>query len=111
MNVCPNVIEPPRQSQINGKKSHMKKQVLFIAAAVVGLALSGGSLRLLDTVNAAGVPPILFQAAGSTVASVQSMVDAFRAALGSTNNGNAVGPVIIDARRPDAALKIGSKSK
>ncbi|MGH8612261.1 MAG: hypothetical protein ACREYF_09525 [Gammaproteobacteria bacterium] len=71
----------------------MKKQVLFIAPAVVGLALSGGSLRLLDTVHAAGALPIVVQAGGPMVASVQSMVDAFRAALGSANNGNAVGPL------------------
>ena len=34
------------------------------------------------------VPPIVFQAAGPTADSIQSTVDAFRAALGDTNNGN-----------------------
>jgi len=33
-------------------------------------------------------PPTVFQAAGSTADSIQSTVDAFRAALGNPNNGN-----------------------
>ncbi|MEW6208100.1 MAG: hypothetical protein AB1631_07020 [Acidobacteriota bacterium] len=41
------------------------------------------------------VPPIVFQAAGPTVASIQSSVDEFRAALGVNNNGNAPGPLDI----------------
>ena len=39
------------------------------------------------------VPPTVFQAAGPTVASIQSSVDAFRTALGNPNNGNAIGPL------------------
>src|SRR5438093_5710339 len=39
------------------------------------------------------VPPTVFQAAGPTAASIQSTVDAFRAALGNPNNGNAPGPL------------------
>jgi len=39
------------------------------------------------------VPPIVFQAAGPTAESIQSSVDAFRAALGEPNNGNAPGPL------------------
>jgi hypothetical protein len=35
------------------------------------------------------VPPIVFQAAGPTADSIQATVDAFRAALGDPNNGNA----------------------
>src|SRR5688572_634195 len=38
------------------------------------------------------VPPVVFQAAGKDAASIQSSVDAFRAALGNPNNGNA-GPL------------------
>ena len=34
------------------------------------------------------VPPVVFQAAGPTANSIQSTVDAFRAALGNPNNGN-----------------------
>ena len=39
------------------------------------------------------VQPTVFQAAGPTVASIQSSVDAFRTALGNPNNGNATGPL------------------
>jgi hypothetical protein len=38
-------------------------------------------------------PPIAFQAAGPNAQSIQSTVDAFRAALGEPNNGNAPGPL------------------
>lgn len=37
--------------------------------------------------------PIVFQAAGPTAESIQGTVDAFRAALGEPNNGNAPGPL------------------
>jgi hypothetical protein len=39
------------------------------------------------------VQPIVFQAAGPDVASIQSTVDAYRAALGGLNNGNNPGPL------------------
>ena len=39
------------------------------------------------------VPPLVFQAAGPTIESIQGTVDAFRAALGNPNNGNAAGPL------------------
>jgi hypothetical protein len=37
--------------------------------------------------------PIVFQAAGPDVASIQASVDGYRAALGDVNNGNAAGPL------------------
>jgi hypothetical protein len=40
----------------------------------------------------------VFQAAGPDVASIQSSVDAFRAALGNPNNGNAPGPLATGRR-------------
>src|SRR5437899_9703757 len=39
------------------------------------------------------VPPIVFQAAGPTAASIQGAVAEFRAALGDPNNGNNAGPL------------------
>ena len=39
------------------------------------------------------VPPTVFQAAGPTIASIQSPVDEYRAALGGPNNGNVPGPL------------------
>ena len=82
----------------------MKRQIVYGAAAIVGLSLVGGPARLLETVHAYRYDdnrhedqrppvPIVFQAAGPTVASIQSMVDAFRAALGGANNGNVAGPL------------------
>src|SRR3989475_8730620 len=44
------------------------------------------------------VPPTVFQAAGPNAASIQSTVDAFRAALGNLNNGNAPGPLATGRR-------------
>jgi hypothetical protein len=82
----------------------MKKQFAYGAAAVVGLSLVAGSSGFLQTVQASryddGKPasPIVFQAAGPTVASIQSMVDAFRAALGGSNNGNVTGPLTAGRR-------------
>jgi len=39
------------------------------------------------------VAPTVFQAAGPNIASIQNTIDQYRAALGATNNGNAVGPL------------------
>ena len=44
-------------------------------------------------------PPTVFQAAGSTADSIQSTVDAFRAALGNPNNGNNPPPLDRSGRR------------
>ena len=51
-----------------------------------------------DTSSAASVMPVVFQAAGPTAASIQSTVDAFRAALGEPNNGNNPGPLTVGRR-------------
>ena len=76
----------------------MRKQMAFGLAAVVAMAFIGtqASTRVAAQSALATVtiePPVVFQAAGPTVASIQSMVDAFRAALGGINNGNAAGPI------------------
>ena len=71
----------------------MKRHASYAAAAVVGLSLVVGAGRFPQTVHAqAAGAPVVFQAAGPTVASIQSMVDAFRAVLGD-NNGNVTGPL------------------
>jgi hypothetical protein len=78
----------------------MKKHVpLTVAAAfgllsVIVLAPSREAADAQDNTPPKDfVPPVVFQAAGPTVASVQSSVDAFRAALGDPNNANAPGPL------------------
>ncbi len=65
----------------------MKKPVLYFATAVAGLLVLGTSYSF-QTVSALGTPPAVFQAAGPTTASIQSMVDAFRLALGNPNHGS-----------------------
>lgn len=82
----------------------MKKYALLSFAAGLGLLaiLTAGSLQ--ETTYAQGntpkdfVAPTVFQAAGPNVASIQSTVDAFRAALGNPNNGNAAGPLVSGRR-------------
>ncbi len=73
----------------------MKKRIFW--TLVIALGLLSVLLPVRQAAHAQGntpkdfVPPVVFQAAGPTVASIQSTVDAFRAALGNPNNGNAPG--------------------
>ena len=77
----------------------MKKSMLFTLVVAVGLL----SVTMLSQVCQADevkdhhskdlVPPAVFQAAGPTSAAIQGTVDAYRAALGDPNNGNAPGPL------------------
>ncbi len=73
----------------------MKKHALLIFAAAFSLFSISLSMTTQPTAHAQEnttkdfVPPTVFQAAGPNVASIQSSVDAFRAALGNPNNGNA----------------------
>jgi len=76
--------------------SVMKKYALLTLAIAFGLLSISLPITIRST-NAQNttrdfVPPSVFQAAGKDVASIQSSVDAFRAALGNPNNGNA-GPL------------------
>jgi len=76
----------------------MKKHMLLTVAAALGLLSVIVSVPVrpataLDHKPKDFVPPLVFQAAGPTAASIQGTVDAFRAALGNPNNGNAVGPL------------------
>jgi hypothetical protein len=70
----------------------MKKQVLL--TLVIALGLLSALLPLRQAARAQGntprdfVAPAVFQAAGTTTSSIQSTVDAFRAALDNTNNNN-----------------------
>lgn len=74
----------------------MKKHVAFSIAAVMGVGLVSAFADLrahTEPGETPATPPVVFQAAGPTVASIQSMVDAFRASLGA-NNGNVTGPIV-----------------
>jgi hypothetical protein len=72
----------------------MKKRMLLTVAAAFGLLSVIVPVPVRQAAHAQDFePPAVFQAAGPTKASIQGTVDAFRAALGEPNNGNAVGPL------------------
>jgi hypothetical protein len=81
----------------------MKRSLLLTPSLTLGFAMviAGLSLRPAhagDNPSKDFVPPIVFQAAGPSAASIQGTVDAFRAALGSPNNGNAPGALATGRR-------------
>ncbi len=76
----------------------MKKHTLLTVLAAFGLVSVMVSVPVRQAPARGNtskdfVPPIVFQAAGPTVESIQGTVDEFRAALGDPNNGNAPGPL------------------
>jgi hypothetical protein len=72
---------------------NMKKYALLTLVAFGFLSLSipiaVRSTHAQDNTTRDFVPPAVFQAAGPNAASIRSVVDAYRAALGNPNNGNA----------------------
>jgi hypothetical protein len=73
----------------------MKKQILLTLVVGLGLLSVMALVPFCQTAEAQGklVRPMIFQAAGPDADSIQGMVDAYRAALGDPNNGNAAGPL------------------
>jgi hypothetical protein len=78
----------------------MKKHILLTLVVAFSLLSAMVLVPIDQTVQAQGklVAPIIFQAAGPTADSIQSTVDAYRAALGDPNNMNNPGP-LADGRR------------
>ena len=79
------------------RQDYVRKQLFYGVAVLTGVAVAGSSWFGQSALAAGGAPkaqaaPAIFQAAGPTLASIQSMVDAYREALGA-NNGNAPGPL------------------
>ena len=75
----------------------MKKIVYSTVAGLTMLALSSvapSASPWFEAPQSSFVPPTVFQAAGPDIASIQGMVDRFRAALGGVNNLNAPGPIV-----------------
>jgi hypothetical protein len=62
------------------------------STVIAAFGLLSMLLAVSETAHAQGTP-LVIQAAGSTAASIQSSVDAYRAALGNPNNGNNPGPL------------------
>ena len=71
----------------------MKKYALLTVVALgllsISMPIAVRSTHAQDNTTRDFVPPAVFQAAGPNAASIQSVVDAYRAALGNPNNGNA----------------------
>ena len=82
----------------------MKKNVLLTLVVAFGLLSVALLVPFDQAAEAQGkksmalIAPIIFQAAGPTADSIQSTVDAFRAALGDPINGNAAGPLTTGRR-------------
>ena len=73
----------------------MKKHRVLTLVAVFGFLSLMALVPICQTAHAQGklVAPMIFQAAGPTADSIQSTVDAYRAALGDPNNANDPGPL------------------
>jgi hypothetical protein len=87
----------------------MKRYMGFITKMVLRLLAVVALIPLCQSAQAQGqnsqaqsskelVPPVIFQGAGPDAASIQSVVDAFRAVLGEPNNMNDPGP-LLEGRR------------
>ena len=77
----------------------MKKQLLLTLVIALGFPVRQAAHAQGNT-RKDFVPPLVFQAAGPTAASIQSTVDAFRAVPGfETNNGNNPPPLDRSGRR------------
>src|SRR5436190_6073190 len=74
------------------------------STVIAALGLLSTLVPVSQTAHAQGdlggdfVAPAVFQAAGPTAASIQSTVDAYRAAIGNVNNGNNPGPLMSGRR-------------
>jgi hypothetical protein len=91
--------ETKTQTKSRKKEPMQIKQSIINSNIRATIVAAFGLLSMLfsvsETANAQGtddVPPVVFQAAGPDAASIQSSVDAFRAALGD-NNLNNPGPL------------------
>jgi hypothetical protein len=81
-----------RQEYVKGFIAHPSVARLAVLAFVAAIPLHGAA-RAQYRPAADGAQPTVFQAAGPSIASIQSSLDQFRAALGGANNGNAAGPL------------------
>jgi hypothetical protein len=71
----------------------MKTMLLTVLTPFIALAMILSVAVPAAHAQANSGRPIVFQAAGPTMESIQGTVDAFRAALGEPNNGSAPGPL------------------
>ena len=72
---------------------HIRSTVIASFGLLSALLAVSNAAQAQDILDRDAGTPIVFQAAGTTPESIQSSVDAFRAALGIPNNGNNPGPL------------------
>jgi hypothetical protein len=76
------------------KQSVTNSNIVIAAFGLLSTLLPvSQSAQAQDIPSREFVAPVVFQAAGTNAASIQSTVDAYRAALGDPNNGNNPGPL------------------
>jgi hypothetical protein len=92
--------KPKQKANLKQEKPMQTKQsvtnINILSTAIAAFGLLSMLLAVSETAQAQArndVPPAVFQAAGTTAASIQSTVDAFRARLGDPNNLNNPGPL------------------
>ena len=92
------------KQSVTKSNKHAAIKLPITSMTITALGLVSMVLAAGQTAQAQNVPPgsvtgpVVFQAAGPDAASIQSTVDAFRAALGD-NNANNPGPLPIKGRR------------
>jgi hypothetical protein len=83
-----------RQIPVTKQRSFSILQGVGALIFVTSVAVPGTAQVEVEAAKAVPyAPPTVFQAAGPTTESIQSTIDAYRAALGAVNNGNAPGPL------------------
>jgi hypothetical protein len=88
-----------RQPSAACREKHAAMKLPIRSTVIASFGLLSMLLPVSQSAQAQDIPPrefvvpVVFQAAGSTAASIQSTVDAYRAALGDPNNGNNPGPL------------------
>src|SRR5438874_4718508 len=75
------------------KQSVTNSNILIAAFGLLWMLLPVSQSAQAQDIPSRDSAPVVFQAAGVTTDSIQSSVDAFRAALGIPNNGNNPGPL------------------
>jgi hypothetical protein len=90
-----------RQQQRSAREFLIPVQLVVVVG--IGLTLMGcgdgddGGMARAQNTGRDFVAPMVFQAAGPDLASIQNTVEQYRIALGATNNGNAPGPLSKDS--------------
>lgn len=87
------------EKQIRKTVINQMRAVQLISVFGFGLILGGcgegadGPMALAQATGRDFVVPVVFQAAGPDIATIQNTIDQYRLALGAVNNGNAPGPL------------------